>query len=160
GVAMVMESLRLLKAEGLVPRRTIRGVLFMNEENGGKGSKAYAAAHAAELSRHVAALEADSGADRPLGFAALVGDQGIPAVEGIVRLLEPVGPRRVRPVTRSPGADIGALREARVPLLGMELNAGRYFDWHHTPGDTLDKVDRGSLSQATAAMAALAYVLA
>jgi hypothetical protein len=160
GVAMVMESLRLLKAEGLVPRRTIRGVLFMNEENGLRGSKAYAAAHAAELPRHVAAIEADSGGDRPQGFAALVGDDGVPVLEGIVRLLEPVGPRRVRPVTRSPGADIGAMREARVPLLGMELNAGRYFDWHHTPADTLDKVDRGSLAQATAAMAAMAYVLA
>jgi hypothetical protein len=160
GVAMVMESLRLLKAQGLVPRRTIRGVLFMNEENGLRGSKAYAAAHAAELERHVAALEADSGGDTPQGFAALVGEGGVPVLETVVRLLEPVGPRRVRPVTRSPGADIGALREARVPLLGMELNAGRYFDWHHTPGDTLDKVDAGNLARATAAMAAMAYVLA
>jgi carboxypeptidase Q len=132
----------------------------MNEENGLRGSRAYAAAHAAELERHVAALEADSGADRPQGFAALVGDGGLPVLERIVGWLEPVGPRRVRPVTRSPGADIGSLRPARVPLLGMELNAGRYFDWHHTPGDTLDKVDPTSLAQATAAMAAMAYVLA
>jgi carboxypeptidase Q len=160
GVAMVMESLRLLKSLGLVPRRTIRGVLFMNEENGLRGSRAYAAAHAGELERHVAALEADSGADRPQGFLALVGEGGLPVLERIVRLLEPVGPRRVRPVTRSPGADIGSLRPARVPLLGLELNAGSYFDWHHTPGDTLDKVDPRNLAQATAAMAAMAYVLA
>jgi Zn-dependent M28 family amino/carboxypeptidase len=158
GVAMVMEALRLLKASGLAPRRTIRGVLFMNEENGLRGGRGYAEAHAAELPRHVAAVEADSGAGALQGIAVTVGEGGLARLRALAPLLRPAG---AEPVT-SPGggADIGPLREQGVPVIGMRQDAARYFDWHHTAADTLDKVDRAELARNSAAMAVLAWALA
>ncbi|HET8645114.1 MAG TPA: M20/M25/M40 family metallo-hydrolase, partial [Vicinamibacteria bacterium] len=86
GVAMVMGALRLLKTMGLTPRRTVRGVLFMNEENGLRGGRAYAAAHAEELARHVAAMESDSGAGHPAGLSASVGPGGLERVRALAAL--------------------------------------------------------------------------
>jgi hypothetical protein len=158
GVAMVMETLRLLKTLGLQPRRTIRGVLYMNEENGLRGGKAYAAAHAAELARHVAALETDSGGARPTGLSATVGPGGLEMLQDLVSLLRPVGADAV--AAGGGGADIEPLHAASVPLLGLRLDGTRYFDWHHSPADTLDKVDPRELAQGAAAVAVAAYALA
>jgi hypothetical protein len=158
GVAMVMESLRLLKELGLTPRRTIRGVLFMNEENGLRGGKTYAEAHKSELDKHVAALESDSGAARPEGFTASTGPGGLETLAEIARLLEGIGADRIQ--EGGGGADIGPLRSAAVPLLSLDLDTTHYFDWHHTSADTLDKVDPHELAQGAAAMAVMAYVLA
>jgi hypothetical protein len=158
GVAMVMETLRLLKALGLVPRRTIRGVLYMNEENGLRGAKAYAEAHAAEAARHVAALESDSGAARPTGWSATVGSGGLEVLKEMARLVAPLGAEAV--TAGGGGADIEPLHAAGVPLLGLRLDANRYFDWHHSPADTLDKVDARELASGAAALAVAAYVLA
>jgi carboxypeptidase Q len=158
GVAMVMETLRLLKTLGLVPRRTVRGVLYMNEENGLRGGKAYAEAHAAELSRHVAALETDSGAGRPTGWSATVGATGLDALKDVFGLLAPLGADTV--AAGGGGADIEPLHAGSVPLLGLRLDATRYFDWHHSPADTLDKVDPRELAAGAAALAVAAYVLA
>jgi hypothetical protein len=159
GVAVVMESLRLLKVLGLTPRRTIRGVLYMNEENGLRGGRAYAEAHGAELMRHVAAIESDGGGARPTGFAALTGPGGIEIVAEIASLLRSLGADGVS-AGGSGGADISTLRPARVPLLGLQQDGKRYFDWHHTAADTLDKVDPLELAQNAAALAVMAYVLA
>jgi hypothetical protein len=158
GVAMVMETLRLLKALGLTPRRTVRGVLYMNEENGLRGARAYAETHAAELSRHVAALETDSGAGRPTGWSTTMGTGGLDVMKDVARLLAPVGADAVTP--GGGGADIEPLHAAGVPLLGLRLDASRYFDWHHSPADTLDKVDARELASGAAALAVAAYVLA
>jgi Zn-dependent M28 family amino/carboxypeptidase len=158
GVAMVMETLRLLKTLGLQPRRTVRGVLYMNEENGLRGGKAYAAAHASELSRHVAALETDSGGARPTGLSATVGPGGLEILQDLVSLLRPVGADAV--AAGGGGADIEPLHAASVPLLGLRLDGTRYFDWHHSPADTLDKVDPRELAQGAAAVAVVAYALA
>jgi hypothetical protein len=158
GVAMVMETLRLLKALGLTPRRTIRGVLYMNEENGLRGAKAYAEAHAAELARHVAALESDSGAARPTGWSATVGAGGLEVLKDMARLAAPVGAEAV--VAGGGGADIEPMRGAGVPLVGLRLDGTRYFDWHHSPADTLDKVDARELAAGASALAVAAYVLA
>jgi carboxypeptidase Q len=158
GVAMVMETLRLLKALDLRPRRTVRGVLYMNEENGLRGAKAYAETHAAELSRHVAALETDSGAGRPTGLSATVGPGGLELLQDLAGLLRPLGADAV--AAGGGGADIEPLQAASVPLLGLRLDTTRYFDWHHSPADTLDKVDPGELALGTAAVAIVAYVLA
>jgi len=159
GVAMVMETLRLLRALGLEPRRTIRGVLFMNEENGLRGGKAYAQGHAAELHRHVAALESDSGAGRPTGLSATVGPGGLDMLRrDLALLLRPLGAEEV--VAGGGGADIEPLHASAVPLLGLSLDATRYFDWHHSPADTLDKVDPRELALGAAALAVTAYVLA
>ncbi len=158
GVAMVMETLRLLKALDLRPRRTVRGVLYMNEENGLRGAKAYAEAHAAELDRHVAALETDSGGGRPTGLSATVGPGGLELLQDLAGLLRPLGADAV--VSGGGGADIEPLHAASVPLLGLRLDTTRYFDWHHSPADTLDKVDPRELALGTAAVAIVAYVLA
>jgi carboxypeptidase Q len=158
GVAMVMEALRLLEELGLRPRRTVRGVLYMNEENGLRGGKAYAEAHAAELPRHVAALETDSGAGRPTGVSATVGSGGLERLGDVVRLLRPLGADTL--VTGGGGADIGPLQDAGVPQLGLRLDTTRYFDWHHSPADTLDKVDPRELALGAAAVAVVAYTLA
>jgi Zn-dependent M28 family amino/carboxypeptidase len=155
---MVMEARRLLEELGLRPRRTIRGVLYMNEENGLRGGKAYAEAHAAELPRHVAALETDSGAARPTGLSATVGEGGLERLGDLARLLRPLGADSI--AAGGGGADIGPLQAASVPLLGLRLDGTRYFDWHHSPADTLDKVDAQELALGAAAVAVVAYTLA
>jgi hypothetical protein len=158
GVGIVVDAARLMKATGLVPRRTVRVVLYTNEENGLRGGRAYAAEHAAELSRHVAAIEADSGAGLPLGFAAHTGPGGLETVAQIAGLLRIFGADRVRDAVG--GADISAMKTGGVPLLGLWQDATHYFDWHHTPADTLDKVDPRELATSTAAVAVMAWVLA
>jgi hypothetical protein len=158
GVVMVMETLRLLEALGLAPRRTIRGVLFMNEENGLRGGRGYAEAHAAELPRHVAALESDAGAGPLRGIGATLGDGGVERLREVASLLAPLGADAV--TSPGGGADIGPLRQEGVPVIGMRQDGTRYFDWHHTAADTLDKVDPAELARNAAAMAVLAFVLA
>lgn len=159
GVAVVMEALRLLKSLGLQPRRTIRGVLFMNEENGLRGGEGYAKAHAAELSRHVAAIESDGGGARPVGFSAWAGEGGLAFVRAVARLLKPIGADNAI-AGGFGGADISPMRAAGVPLLGLGQEPTHYFDWHHTAADTLDKVDPYELKLNAAAMALMAYALA
>lgn len=159
GVAVVMESLRLLNVLALTPRRTIRGVLYMNEENGLRGARNYAGTHAGALARHVAAIESDGGGARPTGFSALTGPGGVETVREIAGLLRSLGADHVS-AGGSGGADIAALRPAGVPLLGLQQDGTRYFDWHHTAADTLDKVDPLELAQNAAALAVMAYVLA
>lgn len=159
GVAIVMESLRLLKSLDLVPRRTLRGVLYMNEENGLRGARAYADAHRDELARHMAAIESDSGAARPTGFTALTGAGGVETLREIASLLVGVGASQVS-AGNGGGADLTVLRPAGVPQLGLLQDGTRYFDWHHTAADTLDKVDAVELAQNAAALAVMAYVLA
>jgi hypothetical protein len=158
GVVMVMETLRVLKAEGLTPRRTVRGVLFMNEENGLRGGRAYAEAHAAELARHVAAMESDSGAGRPAGLSARVGAGGLDRLKALMPLVEAVGDVGVE--EGGGGADIGPLVVGGVPQIGLRHDSSQYFHWHHTAADTLDKVEPALLAAGAARMAVLAYALA
>jgi carboxypeptidase Q len=158
GVAMVMETLRLLKTLGLTPRRTVRGVLFMNEENGLHGARAYAATHAAELPLHVAAMESDSGAGAPSGLSARVGPGGLDRVKELALLTQAVSATDVE--EGGGGADLIPLIPAGVPQIGLRHDSREYFHWHHTRADTLDKVDPGLLAAGAARMAVLAYALA
>lgn len=158
GVVQVMEALRLLKSLGLTPRRTVRGVLFMNEEHGLNGARAYALAHAAELGHHVAAMESDSGGGRPAGVTARVGKGGL---ERLGEALALTGPGANRSVAEGGGgADLIPLQAAGVPEVGLRHDNSAYFHWHHTAADTLDKVDPAELAAGAARMAILAYVLA
>lgn len=158
GVAIVMEAMRLLRALDLRPRRTLRVILFTNEENGLAGGKAYARDHAEELARHVAAIEVDSGAGRPLGASITAGAGAVEQVQAILRPLTALEASAVE--TGGGGADISAMKAAGVPLIGLRQDTYHYFDWHHTEADTVDKVDPALLARNVAALAILAYGLA
>ena len=159
GVAIVMEAMRLLHELDLTPRRTVRAVLFMNEENGGRGGKAYAADHAAEIARHVAAIESDSGGDRPLGFHVAAGEGGVDMVRDLMRHLKSIGLDDAS-ASDEGGSDIAPLHTAGCPVLGLRQDSTRYFNWHHTEADTLDKIDPHTLADNAVAMAFMAFALA
>jgi len=159
GCGIVIEAARLVGELPKRPRRTIRVVLFGNEESGLAGGRAYAADHAAELSKHVAALEADSGSGRPMGFSWNAGPSSEPAVKEIASLLQPLGATGLHADSFG-GADIMRLILAGVPLFSIRQDASRYFDYHHTANDTFDKIDPESLDRVTAAVTVFAYVAA
>ena len=172
GVVMMMQALTTLRKLGLTPRRTIRVVLFTNEENGLHGGKTYALAHAAELPKHVLALESDSGGFAPLGFSVDV--QGPPSatkadvaarkqrmlqrVRELSSLLTPLHADHI--VDEEAGADVSSSIAAGVPGLGLRVDGRTYFDYHHTDADTFDKVDPQTLADDVAAVAVIAYVVA
>lgn len=162
GCVMMMQAITLLKQLGLQPRRTIRVVLFTNEENGLRGAKAYAAEHAAELPRTVLAIESDIGGFSPRGFTVETKPEVFARTHArvveIAQLLAPLGPMKI--VAGGSGADVGQLVPAGVPGLGLITDARTYFDIHHTEADTLDKVDPQQLADATAAIAVMAYIVA
>lgn len=156
GVATVMQALATLRALGLVPRRTLRVVLFTNEENGLRGATQYALDHRAE--RHVAAFEMDTGAGAPLGFMT-DGEQPFSGeAREITALLAPIGASSMS--VGFSGEDVQKLKPAGTALFGMQLDIQHYFDVHHSAADTLDKVDPENLKKAVAAMATMAYVVA
>ena len=159
---MAMEAALMLKELGLVPRRTIRVVLFTNEENGLRGGKAYAEAHKQELAKTVLAIESDGGGFTPRGFSLEASAEATPRIQkrlaGLVALLAPLGPLRVTP--GHSGSDIGPMVPAGVPGMGLDVYNRTYFDIHHTEADTLDKVDPAQLADCVAAVAALAYLVA
>lgn len=163
GCVQAMEAITVLRELKLIPKRTIRVVLWTNEENGLAGAKQYVKDHQAELPKHVAAIESDGGSFRPKGYSMECEDKvrenvALEQVQDIARLFASLGADRIR--LGGSGADIGALKPAGVVLLGHEVEGSTYFDYHHTPADTLDKVDAVELSQNVAMMATLAYVLA
>ena len=161
GCVMMMHVLTTLKQLGLQPRRTIRVVLFTNEENGLRGAYAYADAHAAELPKHVLALEADSGGFAPRGFSVQKQPPDPKVVAHyaeIAALLAPIGATRV--VAGGSGADLIPLIPKGVTGLGLSVDGRKYFDYHHSEADTLDKVDPQQLADGVAAVAVLAYVAA
>jgi carboxypeptidase Q len=160
GSAMVMDTMRMIKTLGMQPRRTIRAVLYMNEENGLRGARTYARDHASELSRHVAALESDAGATEPIGFRTTLNDADIARhTSQFVAPLARVAPMKFA-TSKYSGADTRPLVDAGVPGFGLITEPRHYFDYHHTAADTLDKIKRDELTRATAAFAALAWMLA
>ena len=161
GVVMVMETLRTLKELGIQPKRTIRGVLFMNEENGLRGGRQYFAnvAKNEELHKHVAAIETDAGAAPPVGYTTTLEGAALQRLESLARPLQRIAPIKFTS-SKHTGADTSPLTDAGVRGFGLIPDPRHYFDYHHTPADTLDKVDPKALAQNTAAVAALAYLLA
>ncbi|MEO8563989.1 MAG: M28 family metallopeptidase [bacterium] len=158
GVVIAWEAVRLMKALGLRPRRTIRVVGWTNEENGTRGGIGYRAAHAAEVDKHVFALESDNGVFRPYGIQAVATDSAITMLRRIAPLLQRIG---ADSVSRGDGeADIGPLLEAGVPGAGLYVDQTRYFWFHHTNADTPDKLDPRDVARCVATMAVYAYVLA
>ena len=162
GAVTMMQALTTIRKLGLAPRRTIRVVLFTNEENGLRGGRAYAKDHAAELPNTVLAVESDSGGFAPRGFSIQarpeVAERIRTRVTDLVQLLRPISATRV--TLGHGGADIGPMVPSGVPTMGLDTDGRTYFDIHHTDADTLDKVDPQALADDIAAVAALAYVVA
>ena len=160
GCIIAWEAVRLLKELGLRPRRTIRVVLYTNEENGLRGGNAYRDAHRAELSKHVLAVESDSGVYRPRGFglAATAPPQARANLQAIASLLAGIGADLVD--ADGGGADIGPIMREGVVGASFDVDGSHYFDIHHTPADTLDKIDPKNLALCVATMAVVAYTVA
>jgi len=159
GVAIVTAAAKLILDSGDRPRRTIRVVLFANEEFGLSGAKKYAEAHAGSIEKHVAGLEADFGAGAVWRFSSKVADDALDIVDELHALLEPIGLERGDNEADG-GADLSPLRKAGMPVLGMTQDGTHYFDYHHTADDTLDKIDRDDLNQNVAAYVTATYVAA
>lgn len=158
GCLAAWEAVRLLHELGLRPRRTLRVVLWVNEENGLRGARAYAAEHAAELTNHVLAIESDIGVFRPEGFSF----HGVEAARGLVQeianLLGETGATRV--IEGGGGADTSPLLDKGVPVMELQTAHEKYFWYHHTRADTLDKLDRHEFNLCVASLAAMAYIVA
>jgi hypothetical protein len=160
GVAIAMETAQLLAHLQMHPRRTIRVVAFMNEENGTRGGTGYADAEKAKPQNQVAAIEADTGASHPLGIVINVSPAGERAMRPLMNVLAAIGASSLRRVDDSPETDIGPLSELGVPTMGLLQDDRRYFDYHHTPADTLDKIVPREIAESSALMAVVAYGLA
>jgi carboxypeptidase Q len=158
GVVIAWEAVRLMKELGLRPRRTIRVVGWTNEENGLRGALAYRDRYADVLDRHVLAIESDGGVFRPVGFGFTGSDSARVLLRQVVGLLDRVGADSLLP--SGGGADIGPLMERGVPGMGHAVDGTRYFWYHHTDADTVDKLDPREVAMNTAAMAVMAYVVA
>jgi carboxypeptidase Q len=160
GSVAAWEAVRLMHRLGLRPRRTVRVVLWTNEENGGKGALAYRDAHAADLAKHVLAMESDNGTFNPKGYVLAGSDSAAAVVQQVAGLLQPINATGVQRVDGSPAADITPLAEAGVAAMELDVEGSRYFWYHHSDGDTLDKLDPAELARCVAAMAVMAYVVA
>ena len=160
GCIIAWEAVRLLKELGLRPRRTIRVVLYTNEENGLRGGNAYRDAYRAELAKHIFAIESDSGTYRPegLGLAATAPPQVRANLLEIAKLLKGIGADGI--AASGGGADIGPIMREGVPGASLDVEGSHYFDIHHTASDTLDKIDPRDLQLCVATMAVFAYTIA
>jgi carboxypeptidase Q len=159
GCVVTWEALRLMKALNMRPRRTVRVVLWTNEENGGRGGLAYRDQHRAELAKHVMMLESDGGVFRPLGFGFSGSDGARETVRQIASLLAGIGASQV--TTGGGGADIGpSMQEGHVPGMSLDVDGSKYFLIHHTQADTIDKIDPVEMARCAAAVAVMAYVVA
>jgi carboxypeptidase Q len=159
GCVVTWEALRLMKKLDVRPRRTIRVVLWTNEENGLRGATAYAEKYAAAARNHVFALESDSGVFEParLGFSGSASARAL--IRDIGTLLTPLGLADIGP--GGGGADIGPISQAAdAPTMAYQGDPARYFVIHHTPADTVERIAPADVSKAAAAIAVVAYVVA
>jgi Zn-dependent M28 family amino/carboxypeptidase len=180
GIMATLEAAALIQKLGLKPKRTLRVVFWVNEENGGRGGEAYLKWVGDQVKSHVAAIEMDEGAERPLGFGygsfsgprrtmpgvppaapqAIKPDQesSFKLCQEIAQLLAPIQATEVN--QGGGGADIGPIVAQGVPSLSPTTTGEHYFDWHHTQADTVDKVNPTEFKKNTALLAVLAYILA
>jgi carboxypeptidase Q len=157
GCVQSIEVLRLFKELGYKPKRTIRAVMFMNEENGLRGGRKYAEEAELKKEKHLAAIESDRGGFAPRGFTVPTDDKARERVRSWKSLLEPYGLSDFS--QEGGGADIGPLAPQGVALLGFLPDSQRYFNYHHTGEDTFDKVDKRELELGAASMAAMVYLI-
>jgi hypothetical protein len=156
GCMMAMEAAKILLDAGLRPRRTIRVVLFTNEENGLRGGKAYHEAHHDEV--HAGAIEADIGSGAPMGISMAAGEDVVAGLAKYAPLFEGLGASNI--AKGWGGADISPMMADGVLLMGMRPDVSHYFDLHHSPADTIEKIDPDHLQRNAGAMALMAWILA
>ena len=158
GCLAAWEAARLMLKLELKPRRTIRIVLWTNEENGMRGAKTYRDTHAATLKNHLLAIESDSGVFQPSGFGVVCSEKAMPYLKEIGQLLAPIRPAEIKEGCR--GADVLQLLQGGVPAMHLEVARPKYFWFHHTEADTIDKLDLRELQECVAYMAVMSYVVA
>lgn len=159
GVVVAMQTIQVLKALGIKPKRTIRFIAWMNEENGLRGGRAYAADEKANIANHFAAIESDLGAGHPMGFNLTGNPDALPLLGPISEVLQASGAGLSRTVDGGE-ADISPLAAAGVPSFGLWQDSRFYFNYHHTEADTFDKVNPRELAENAAVMAVLSFGLA
>jgi Zn-dependent M28 family amino/carboxypeptidase len=159
GVAVAMQTAQILKQLSLRPKRTIRVIAWMNEENGGVGGRTYLKDNVNELANHYAAIESDRGAGHPLGFEAKVNPLVLPMLAPVSELLQSQGAGLMK-IAEGTEADISPIAAQGVPAFGLWQDTRTYFNYHHTAADTLDKIVPRELAENAAEMAVLAYALA
>jgi carboxypeptidase Q len=159
GVAVSMEVANLIQKLRLKPKRTIRVVAWMNEENGSAGSKQYAKDHEKEISNHFAAMETDGGAGHPLGINIKAKPEVKKMFAPVAEILQGSGAGMLNLVEHC-GADIEPLEKAGVPSFSPIQDSRFYFNYHHTAADTLDKIAPKELAENSAVVAVVAYALA
>lgn len=157
GCMQAIEVLRAFKALGIKPKHTIRAVMWMNEENGGRGGEAYAKYSAENKVKHIAAMESDAGGFSPRGFGVTASPEQKAKVLSWAPLFYRYGLYDF--ASGGGGADIDDLKEQGAPLFGLEPDSQRYFDYHHTEIDTFDKVNKRELHMGAGAMTALVYLI-
>lgn len=160
GVAVSMQVPYLLKQLNLRPRRTIRMIAYMNEENGLVGGTTYAQEESGNIARHFAAIESDLGASHPVGFLFSGKTEALAYMAPISAILREQGAGIVRQEPGGVGADIGPLTRLGVPSFAPFFDTRTYFNYHHTEADTFDKIDPKHLAETGSLMAVLAYALA
>jgi carboxypeptidase Q len=159
GCVVTWEALRLMKKLGIQPRRTVRLVLFTNEENGLRGGTAYRDAYLADAANHVLAIESDSGVFAPARLAFTGSESARRVVAEIATLLTGIDMQAVTP--GGGGADIGPIAQAgNVPMMAYSGDATKYFTIHHTPADTVERILPAEVSKAAASLAVMTYVVA
>ncbi|HXD22728.1 MAG TPA: M20/M25/M40 family metallo-hydrolase, partial [Gemmatimonadaceae bacterium] len=158
GAFAAWEAVRLMKELGIRPKRTIRVVMWTNEENGTRGGRGYLDAHRAELGKHVAAIESDNGVFSPNGFRYQGSDKGLAAAKEIAALLAPIKATGME--MGGAEADVEPMINAGVPGFSLNVDDSRYFWFHHSDGDTMAVIDRDEFRRCIGAMAVLAYTLA
>ena len=157
GIVQSMEVLRILKKLNYSPKRTIRVVLFANEENGLKGGTKYAEEAILNNEKHFFALESDAGGFTPRGFSFDTSDKEFKTIKKFESLFVKYGMNNF--FIGGSGADIGPLKNGEVILAGLRPDTQRYFDYHHAASDTFDKINKRELELGAAAMTALVYLL-
>ena len=158
GCVASWQAVKLIKDLGLKPKRTIRAVLWTNEENGLRGGEAYRDAHLNELDNHILAMESDAGVFKPSGFGFSGTDESLKILQDIGTLLYRIDSGII--TKGGGGADIGPIMREGVPGMGLNVDGSRYFWYHHTPADTYDKVEKDEFNRCVATMALMAYVVA
>lgn len=159
GCVVTWEAARLMKKLNIRPRRTVRVVLFANEENGTRGGNGYRDAHSHEAANHILALESDSGVFAPARFGFTGPEAARKIIADIGTLLVSLGLQDIGP--GGGGADIGPIgQRGKVPMMAFSGDSTKYFTIHHTPADTIDRIDPDEVSHAAAGIAAVVYVVA